>query len=132
MVDPGDETTNVVREAWAGAPSIEDLEERALRLWHEHVVYREDPRWPGAGVFEGRQAALARFRDYTAGIGDAHGRLVEVQVRGEHAFCSVEVRGQGTASGAPVDHLWGYLVRVRDGRIAEIQAYLDPEAARAA
>jgi ketosteroid isomerase-like protein len=34
-----------------------------------------------------------------------------------------------TASGVPFDHLWGYVVEVRDRQIAYIRAYYEPDEA---
>jgi ketosteroid isomerase-like protein len=104
--------------------------ERSDELWTDDVVYREDPRWPGADVFRGREAVVNRFVAYTQDIAGASADLREVEVAGDRAFCAIHVGGRGASSAAPTDHLWGYYVVLRDGRIAEIDAHLDPEEAR--
>ena len=54
----------------------------------------------------------------------------EVHDAGDAQVALVRVRG---TTPAPHDHLWGYLVRVQDGKLRFIRAFYDPgEALRAA
>ncbi|HKP88507.1 MAG TPA: nuclear transport factor 2 family protein [Thermoleophilaceae bacterium] len=100
--------------------------------WHEDVVYEEDPRFPGAGTHRGRGAALARFREYEEQLGHS---TVEVEGIDVHADEVVVVwRHSGVTPGAelPFEQRWAWLVRLRDGKVAHIRAFLDPEEARRA
>jgi ketosteroid isomerase-like protein len=38
----------------------------------------------------------------------------------------VRFRSKGSASGLPHEHLWAYVVEVREGRIAYFRAYYEP------
>ncbi len=45
---------------------------------------------------------------------------------GERQAAFVRLAGQGSASGVPHEHLWGYAAEVRDGRVVHLHAYYDP------
>jgi ketosteroid isomerase-like protein len=126
--DAEQDVAAIVRRSWDIAPA--ELPAMAGKIWADDIVYREDPRWPGAGEFHGREAAIARFAGYMTSITGVASRVLEVEARGDLGFCKVEILGQGLASDAPIDHVWGYFVRLREGKITEIDAYLDPEQAR--
>ena len=126
--DAEQDVVAIVRRSWDLEPA--DLPAMAGEIWAPDVVYREDPRWPGAGEFHGREAAVARFAGYMTSLSGVSTRVKEVEARGDLAFCTVEVVGHGVASDAPIDHVWGYFACVRDGMITEIEAFLDPEQAR--
>jgi ketosteroid isomerase-like protein len=123
------------RAAWnamAAPGASRDLPSETDELWAPDIVYVEDPSWPGAATFHGRDAVSARFREY----GDALGEHTELEVEDVRAVGSVVLsiivfRGR-SATGVPWDHRWGYVTRMRDGRIAEWRAYHDPDEAQAA
>jgi ketosteroid isomerase-like protein len=48
---------------------------------------------------------------------------------GERQVPFVRVKGRASASGAPHEHLWGYVVEVRGGLIAYFRAYYEPSEA---
>src|SRR5215210_1230790 len=51
---------------------------------------------------------------------------------GERQVPFVRFRGHARSSGIPFEHLWGYVVEVRDERIAYLRAYYEPRKALAA
>ena len=53
-----EENVELVRKAFQGS----DLVEVARTYWHPEIVYVEDPRWPGAARYEGREAGSDVFR----------------------------------------------------------------------
>jgi ketosteroid isomerase-like protein len=97
--------------------------------WHEDVVYEEDPLFPGAAAYSGREAALARFREYEEQLG--RGTVVIESVDESEEQVVVVWRHSGVTPGAevPFEHRWAWVVRLRDGRAAHIRAYLDPDEA---
>lgn len=127
------ENVELVRRAFgAGAAA---LAETAETYWHPEVEYVEDPRWPGASSYKGREAVLRCFRGYM----DALGREEDFEVTVERVFDAeerqvplVRVKSRASASGVPHEHLWGYVVEVREERIAYFRAYYDPQEALAA
>ena len=66
--------------------------------------------------FEGYRADVVEYQDLDS----------------ERALVIMAERAQGSASGADVSTRFGYLVTVRDGKVARVVAYRDPDAARAA
>jgi ketosteroid isomerase-like protein len=107
-----------------------DVSGNAERYWAEDVVYNEDPRWPGASTFCGRDAVVARFGEYQEAMELVGTDVEEVRVDGDAALWVVTFHVRGTGSGAPVDQTWGYTGKVRDGLLAEFTAYVDPDEAR--
>jgi ketosteroid isomerase-like protein len=50
-----------------------------------------------------------------------------VLAAGDRQVPLVRFRGHGSSSGIPFEHLWGYVVELRHGRIAYLRAYHEPE-----
>jgi len=61
--------------------------------------------------------------------GDITVTVEQVVDAGERQVPIVRIRGRATTSGIPFDHLWGYVVEVRAGRIAYLRAYYEPDEA---
>jgi ketosteroid isomerase-like protein len=97
-------------------------------------VYVEDPRWPGAARYEGRDAVPRCFQAYAEALGSDEDMAITVErVFDAGARQVVFARFQGrSASGIPHEHLWGYVVEVRARRIVYFRAYYEPEEALAA
>jgi hypothetical protein len=105
----------------------------AERFMAPGVVYEEDPVWPDAGVYRGREATVRRFLEYRdlvhldgivpGAVSDA-GDLVVAQVR---------IEMLGGDGGRALEFLWTYTIRLESGRITYFRAWYDPEeASRAA
>ena len=122
-----EENVELVRKAFQGS----DLVEVARTYWHPEIVYVEDPRWPGAARYEGREAVLRCFQAYMEALGpDEDGSATVERVVDAGARQVALVRFQGrSASGLPHDHLWGYVVEVKARRVAFLRAYYEPEEA---
>ena len=116
---------------WMNATgSAEAAREIAVRYTAPGVVYEEDPRWPDAGTFRGRDAVVERMTEYLdlmhirhVTVGDVTdcGRLVFAQVR-------IEMLGEGHR-GQAVEFLWTYTVALEGGRVTHYRAWYDPEEA---
>ena len=108
-----------------------DVAEVAQTYWHPDIVYVEDARWPGAARYEGRDAVLGVFQSYLEALGpgeDGGTTVEEVFDAGARQVAFVRFRGRST-SGVPHDHLWGYLIEVRDRQIVYSRAYYEPQEA---
>lgn len=124
------ENSEVVRKAFDNR-GLEGLAEVAQTYWHPDIVYVEDPRWPGAARYEGRDAVLRVFRSYGEALGpdgSSSASVERVFDAGGHQVAFVRFRGQ-SASGVPHEHLWGYVVELRGGRIVYSRAYYEPQEA---
>jgi ketosteroid isomerase-like protein len=111
--------------------NLSDVAQVAQEGWHPDIVYREDPKFPGAGVFRGRDAVVARFAEYREAIDVVHASVVQLTDASDGILAVVRTRGSGSASGVPIDHDWAYLIRLDDGLVRELNAYFDPDQARA-
>ena len=128
------ENVEIVRKAFGGA-NARGLREAAEVYWHADVEYVEDPRWPGASRYRGRDAVVRCFESYMEALGREEDLTVTVERvldAGTRQVPLVRVRGHASTSGAPHDHLWGYVVEVREGHIVYFRAYHDPAEALAA
>jgi ketosteroid isomerase-like protein len=126
------ENVEIVRRAFEGA-GAQGLQETAETYWHPEVEYVEDPRWPGASTYRGRDAVLRCFQAY---MDEAMGREADLSVTVERVFDAgerqvpfVRVQSAASISGVPHEHLWGYVVEVREASIVYFRAYYVPEEA---
>jgi ketosteroid isomerase-like protein len=95
------------------------------QFWAEDAVYREGPGWPNAGVFRGREAALARMRSLIELLGPIEVRLDELIDLGDGRFVAcTRMVGEG-ASESPYTQSFAVVHRLRDGLIVEADYYLD-------
>lgn len=97
--------------------------------FHADVVYEEDPRWPGAGTFEGQAAVLARFREYEQQLGAGRASSDRVELLPGGLVSIFRHAGMTTGAGVPFEHRWAWVIRMRDGKAAHIRAYVDPDEA---
>ena len=122
------ENVEIVRRAFEGA-GADGLRKAAETYWHPEVEYVEDPRWPGASRYRGRDAVVRCFESYMEALGREEDIVVTVERvldAGTRQVPFVRVRGHAATSGVPHDHLWGYVVEVSEGRIIYFRAYHDP------
>ena len=100
------------------------------RFWAEDVVYREGPGWPDAGVYRGREAALARMRSLVELLGPIEVRLDELIELDDGRFVAcTSMVGEGAAADAPYTNSFAVVHRLEDGLIVEADYYLDREQA---
>ena len=107
-------------------------QELGRRVLAEDIEMVEDPRWPGAGAFNGREEVAARFREYFESLDE--GRIeVERVDRGaaDQYVLQLLMRARGVGSWVLLEQRWAWLVRIRGGRLASIRPYLDIDAALA-
>lgn len=126
-----EENANLVRKAFEAA-GTSGLRETAESYWHPDVEYVEDPRWPGAATYKGRDAVLQCFENYMDALFAEDDMVITVERvfdAGDRQVPFVRVRSSGSASGVPHEHLWGYVVEVREGWLVYFRAYYEPEEA---
>lgn len=93
------------------------------------VAYHEDPSWPEAGSFSGREAVTERYLEYLDLMQIERGEVI-VGDRGVIAELRIKLRGQD--AGRPNEFLWTYTLQIENGVITEIRAWVDAEEARRA
>src|SRR3954452_17719089 len=74
------EHVEIVRSAFDGVAD-RSLDETAETFWHSEITYVEDPRWPGASTYRGRDAVLHCFKGYTDSLGREEDFVVTVERR---------------------------------------------------
>jgi ketosteroid isomerase-like protein len=99
-------------------------------LWHSEAEYREDPMFPGSGTYRGQEAVRARFTEYLEVLGEPALEVESVEAGTAAVLALWGITGR-TERGVPFEQRWAWVVRIRDGRISEVQAYIDRDAARA-
>jgi ketosteroid isomerase-like protein len=119
---------------WFDSPGdLAELAEINARYMAHDVTYEEDPVWPDAGAYQGRDAVSQRFREYRDLMhieGIARGRVIDAA---DLVLAEVRIEMLGAEVGNRIEFLWTYTVRVEDGRIAQFRAWYDPaEATRVA
>jgi ketosteroid isomerase-like protein len=119
------EDVEVVRASWGAAS--DDLPSVAAKYWDPDIEYLEDPRWPGASTYKGRDAVVACFQEYEKMLAPDGGWSVSVEKILDAGDSQVAIirSSSRSASGIPHEHRWGYVMQVRDGRIVYVRAYYD-------
>ncbi|MGA8219708.1 MAG: nuclear transport factor 2 family protein [Solirubrobacterales bacterium] len=116
-------------EEFAGSGPSTDFAGFVERWWHPDLVYEEDPRWPGAATYEGRDDARAAFEGYREVLGDPELSVERVVEAGGRIVALVRFVGRSPGADVPWDHVWGYDCRIRDGKLIHLRAYWDPQEA---
>jgi ketosteroid isomerase-like protein len=126
----------ILREMWSVMSSrdpAEALDDDLLDAWwHPDLTYVEDPSWPGADSYRGRETVKVAWNAYLEVFGSAKMELERIVEAGGEVVALVRVTGSSKGADVPFDHLWGYVCRVRDGKLSYLRAYWDPEEALAA
>jgi uncharacterized protein len=98
-------------------------------------VFEEDPHFPEAGTYRGREAFGEYGRQFLAAWETWEFDLVEAReaADGDRVLTRFVLRGRGHGSGLETELEAGWIWTVRDGRLTHARAYLDPaDALRAA
>jgi len=99
-------------------------------VWTDDAVYREDSRWPGAGVYRGRDEIVRCWVAYAEIFDEPRFELTSAEAHDDRVLATALFRGR--VGEMPVEHEWGYVVLVSEGLVKSLAAYFDPEDARAA
>jgi ketosteroid isomerase-like protein len=107
-----------------------DGPEGLRQVAHENVVYVEDPQWPGASTYQGREAVVECWSGYDEVLGEAVAfSVVDIRDANEGVVALVRVSGRTRESDLPYEHTWGYLCRTANEKVVYFRAYLSPEEA---
>jgi ketosteroid isomerase-like protein len=117
---------DTIRRAFAtwndeGAEAVVD------RFWTDDAIYREMPGWPDAGVFRGRDEVLARMGSLVEFMGPIEVRLEDlIESADGRLVAVVRMVGQAYDGGTSYTQTFAVVHRMRDGRVAEADYYLEP------
>ena len=99
------------------------------RWWHAEMEYVEDPKWPGSSVYRGREEVLRVWNSYLDVFRTVRMEVEDIIDAGDEVVAVVRVSGVSTGADVPFEHLWAYVCRLRDGKLAYQRAYWDPDEA---
>ena len=109
----------LTRDPWS-----DDTWRDALDILHQDFEYREDPRWPGAGIYKG----IGAFREVVSGYFETLREMVlepeEIIDADECVVVLIRFWARG-ASGAQAVMRQAAIFTVRDDKIASWQVVFD-------
>jgi ketosteroid isomerase-like protein len=98
-----------------------------LELLDREIEFREDPEFPGAQVYRGRDEVVRNFREFTASFDYFRFEIEDLRDAGEDKVVAVlHEQARGKASGLKVDRRSGWVTTFRDGKVLSFEIYLDP------
>jgi uncharacterized protein len=116
------QNVEIVRRGWEafnrGDPAF-------LADFAEDAEFEEDPAFPEAGVFRGREEILAYIRGFQEQMRDHRFEVEEVRDLGDQVLALLRETARGASSGVHVDQRPAFLFQFRGGRISRMRAYLD-------
>ncbi|MGH2979631.1 MAG: nuclear transport factor 2 family protein, partial [Solirubrobacterales bacterium] len=97
------------------------------------IEVQEDPRFPEAGLYRGREAVGRYFSQFTENF-DAFTFEAEdfIDLDEQRALVVFRLRTRGKGSGATVEEQPGWIYTIHGGKVMRIEAYLDHREAFAA
>lgn len=99
--------------------------DRVLEVFDPDAEFREDPKFPEAGVYRGH-AAIRAYAKRFSGEFDAFSWEAEEMLDAGHdrVLLLLRVRGRGKGSGAEVDIQAGWLFTLSEASVVRVDAYL--------
>src|SRR6266516_2499071 len=96
-------------------------------LYDPEVEFYEDPRFPEAQVFRGRDEVAGYFRRFTDSFEHYRFELADLRgAGGERVVAVLRESARGKASGVDVERRSGWVFTFRDGKALRLEIYLDP------
>jgi ketosteroid isomerase-like protein len=117
------ENVEVARQAiedynGAGVEAIHDF-------LHPEVEFTEDARFPEAGVYRGRDAVEAYFKEFREEMAGHSLEIEEMLDAGDEVVAVVRERARGTSSDVEIEWRAAFVWTMRNGRAVRGRAYLD-------
>jgi ketosteroid isomerase-like protein len=109
---------------------IEAINERgpdAAILFDAEIEFREDPEFPDAQVYRGRDEVVRNFVEFTASFEYYRFAIEDLRdAGGDRVMAVLREQARGKASGLTVDRRSGWVATFRDGKVLSFEIYLDP------
>jgi ketosteroid isomerase-like protein len=96
------------------------------RFLDPEVEYVEDPAWPGAEIFRGRDSVRERFREYWETVAFQPPELRELIETPRGVIIVYCVEGIGTGSGTPFHQEIAWIADMSEGLMRRIEVHFDP------
>lgn len=91
----------------------------------EHIEFEEDPAFPEAGVYRGREEIVAYLASFQEGMADHRFEVEELLDLGDRVIALLHETARGASSGVDVHQRPAFIYEFRDGLIVRVRAYLD-------
>ena len=99
-----------------------------LDIYTPDVEFREDPKFPEAQTYRGREAVVRNFHEFRAAFEDYHLDIEELRDVGENRVLALlQESAKGRSSGLPVSRRPGLVVTLRGDRVACLEIYLNSD-----
>jgi ketosteroid isomerase-like protein len=95
-------------------------------FYDPEIEYREDPKFPQAEVYRGRDAVVGQAREFYASFSEYRIEIEDLFGADDKVVGVCHEIGRGKASGAPVDRRVGWIFTYRAGKLLRMEIYLDP------
>jgi ketosteroid isomerase-like protein len=118
-----DENVETVRRSW-DAFDRGDLD-AFFADTAEDIEFEEDPVFPEARIYRGRQEILAYLASFQEAMADHRFEVEELRDLDDRVIALLHETARGTSSGVDVDQHPAILYEFRDGLIDRVRAYLD-------
>lgn len=124
------EATRGLWESISRGGSVDALDGATMDVlmdsFHPDIEFREDPRFPEAGVYRGRDPVRGYLTQFAQQFDEFRFELEELLDAGDdRALALLNLRGRGKDSGAMFEARAGWIYTIQDGRTVRIDAYLD-------
>jgi ketosteroid isomerase-like protein len=93
------------------------------------IEWHEDPAFPEAGVYRGREAVARYGEQFFSEFSEIHYEVGDAFSAGEHVIANMEINGVGRTSGAAFELSAWWASTIRNGKIVRLYAYLDRDRA---
>jgi ketosteroid isomerase-like protein len=133
-----EQAVDVLRRAFEEASRVRDpsgrgidaLDRETLAVVFEFfdldIEVHEDPRFPEAGVYRGREAVGRYFGQFTESFDEFVFEVEDFIDLGEdRVLVLLRLRTRGSGSGATVEARPAWIITIRSGKAVRIDTYLD-------
>jgi ketosteroid isomerase-like protein len=140
-----EEAVEAVRRAFQEASRVSDPSGRRMDVLNRksldivfqsfdpEIEVREDPRFPEAGLFRGREAARSYFEQFTESFDEFSFEAEDfIDLGDDQVLVLFRLRTRGKESGANVEARPGWIYTIRNGKAVRIEAYVERSEALAA
>jgi ketosteroid isomerase-like protein len=98
----------------------------AMQVVHPEVEFHEDPKFPEASIYRGRDALRAYFKQFSGEFDRFLWEAEDLLDAGDdQVLVLIHVHGRGKGSGADFDTRAAWLFTMKEDRAVRVDAYLD-------
>jgi ketosteroid isomerase-like protein len=97
-----------------------------LDFFDPRIEFHEDPRFPEADIYKGRDATVRYFTAFMESFDEFTFEPEDfIGVGDDQVLIAIRIHSRGKGSGAKTEAEGGWIFTVRDGKAVRIDAYFD-------